>query len=107
MVVLITLLQAGDRLATFFCRQPRASLPPGVTPEHFDMKSERQLARRALCCSALSCALAGSAMVKASAPIAAASAKNLACCIVVSSSPFKSRNYSIGVGAPSDGHFCV
>ena len=39
---------AHDRLAgagqasTFFCRHISASLPPGVTPEQCDMKSERQ-----------------------------------------------------------------
>jgi hypothetical protein len=33
-------------------------LPPGVTPEHFDMKSLRQFARIALCCSAVTCAVA-------------------------------------------------
>jgi hypothetical protein len=42
-------LQPAERESTFFCRQTRASLPPGVTPEHFDMKSLRQLARNALC----------------------------------------------------------
>lgn len=57
-VALTTVLQAGLRLATFFCRQVRASLPPGDTPEHFDMKSERQLARMALCCSGVICAMA-------------------------------------------------
>jgi hypothetical protein len=107
MVALTTFLQAGARLATFFCRQLRASLPPGETPEHFDMKSERQLARRALCCSDVTCALAGAAIVKVIAPTAAASARNLVCRIVISLSPFKLRNPSIGRGAPSDGHFCV
>jgi hypothetical protein len=53
MVALTAVLQAGARLATFFCRHISASLPPGVTPEHFDMKSDRQLARMALCCSAV------------------------------------------------------
>lgn len=57
-VTLTAVLQAADRLATFFCKQTRASLPPGVTPEHFDMKSERQEARMALCCSAVTCARA-------------------------------------------------
>jgi stress-induced morphogen len=84
-------LQAGARLATFFCRQAKASLPPGETPEHFDMKSERQLARRALCCSALTCAPAGSAIVQAIAPIAAASAKNHACRIFISLSSLSRR----------------
>jgi hypothetical protein len=56
-VTLTAVLQAGERLATFFCRQLSASLPPGVTPEHFDMKSERQAERMALCCSVVGCAL--------------------------------------------------
>jgi hypothetical protein len=51
MVALTALLQAGDRLARFFCRQFSASLPPRSTPGHFDMKSERQFERMALCCS--------------------------------------------------------
>ena len=66
MVALTAVLQAGARLATFFCRHSSASLPPGVTPEHFDMKSDRQLARMALCCSAVTCA---------NAPVAGASAQ--------------------------------
>ncbi len=74
-VALTAVLQAGARLATFFCRQSRASLPPGVTPEHFDMKSERQFARMALCCSAVTCAVAvcasAASAIKA-APVASA-----------------------------------
>jgi hypothetical protein len=50
--------QALDRLPKFFCRHIRASLPPGVTPEQCDMKSERQLARSALCCALVICACA-------------------------------------------------
>jgi hypothetical protein len=57
-VALTAVLQAGARLPTFFCRQVSASLPPGVTPEHFDMKSERQFERTALCCSGVTCAVA-------------------------------------------------
>jgi hypothetical protein len=58
MVALTAVLQAGARLATFFFRQASASLPPGVTPEHFDMKSDRQDERMALCWSAVICAVA-------------------------------------------------
>lgn len=57
-VALTAVLQAEDRLPTFFCRQVSASWPPGVTPEHFDMKSERQLALIALCCADVTCAAA-------------------------------------------------
>lgn len=49
MVELTTFLQAADSVATFFCRQPSASLPPGWTPEHFAMKSLRHDERMALC----------------------------------------------------------
>jgi len=52
-VALTAVLQPDDNVATFFCRHCSASLPPGVTPEHFDMKSLRQFARIALCCSAV------------------------------------------------------
>ena len=47
------LAQAGDSLAMCWRKQSRASLPPRGTPEQFDRKSERQLPRMALCCSAL------------------------------------------------------
>ncbi len=50
--------QPGDSFATFFCRHISASLPPGWTPEQFDMKSERQLERMALCCAEVGCAAA-------------------------------------------------
>jgi hypothetical protein len=50
MVALTAVLQAGDRLPTLVCKHCSASLPPGVTPEHFDMKSDRQAPRMALCC---------------------------------------------------------
>src|ERR1700759_4330808 len=52
-VELTTCLQAPDRPATFRCRQASASLPPGVTPEHFAMKSERQACFIALCCASV------------------------------------------------------
>ena len=52
-VAVTAVLQPADNAATFFCRHCNASLPPGVTPEHFDMKSLRQFARIALCCSAV------------------------------------------------------
>jgi hypothetical protein len=61
MVALTAVLQAADRPATFFCRHISASLPPGVTPEHFAMKSDRQAARMALCCSAETWAFASAA----------------------------------------------
>ena len=70
MVALTAVLQPGARSATFFCRHCSASLPPGVTPLHFAMKSERQLARMALCCSGVTCATA--LLVKAAKAIAAA-----------------------------------
>jgi hypothetical protein len=73
-VALTAVLQAGDRLATFFCRQASASRPPGLTPEHFDMKSERQDERMALCWADVSCAAAPSmetVSVKAAAAKAA------------------------------------
>lgn len=73
MVALTAVLQAGDRLATLVCRQTSASLPPGVTLEHFDMKSDRQLERMALCCSGVTWAAA--APVKAASAIAASGAK--------------------------------
>ncbi len=43
-----TFWQFADKLATFFCRQTSASLPPGEMPEQCEMKSERQLARSSL-----------------------------------------------------------
>jgi hypothetical protein len=58
MVALTAFLQLGERPATFFCRQARASLPPGVTPEHFEVKSERQDERMALCCALVTWAFA-------------------------------------------------
>src|ERR1700741_3641158 len=60
-VALTTCLQAGDRPATFRCRQASASLPPGVTPEHFAMKSERPASFSALCCAAVGGAAAAAA----------------------------------------------
>ena len=37
------------------CRQVSAALPPGCTPEHCAMKSERQADLMALCCAAVGC----------------------------------------------------
>src|SRR6185437_159482 len=71
--------QAPDRLPTFFCRHISASLPPGVTPEQCDMKSERQLARSALCCALVICACA---VVAARSAAPAASVKMMLCLIV-------------------------
>ena len=50
--------QAGESLATFVWRHTNASLPPGVTPEQCDMKSERQDDLSALCWALDSCACA-------------------------------------------------
>lgn len=72
MVALTAVLQAGDRLATLVCRHCSASLPPGVTPEHFDMKSDRHEPRMALCCSGVTWAVA--AVAKAASASAAANA---------------------------------
>ncbi len=74
MVALTAVLQADDRPATFFCRHCKASRPPGVTPEHFAMKSDRHEARMALCCSGVTCASAP-AVNPASRMAAAAGAK--------------------------------
>jgi hypothetical protein len=87
MVALTAVLQASDRLATLVCRQTSASLPPGVTPEHFDMKSERQLLRMALCCSGVTCAAAGpvrAASTMAAAAGAKARGQNLVGKVIVS-----------------------
>jgi hypothetical protein len=51
--------QPPESDATFFFRHCSASAPPGVTPRHFDMKSERQLARSASCWAWLGCASTG------------------------------------------------
>lgn len=66
-VALTAVLQPGERFSTFFCKQASASLPPGVTPEHFDVKSERQFDRTALCCSEVVCAPAEEAKARCSA----------------------------------------
>jgi hypothetical protein len=58
MVARTAVWQPSDRPATFFCRQESASLPPGVTPAHFDWKSEWQFERIALCCAEVTCAAA-------------------------------------------------
>ncbi len=47
-IALTAALQAGESLAKFCFKQSSASLPPGVTPEQFAMKSDRQEARMAL-----------------------------------------------------------
>ena len=60
-VSLTTFWQFADKLATFFCRQTSASLPPGEMPEQCEMKSERQLARSALCSALVTWASAGPA----------------------------------------------
>jgi hypothetical protein len=48
---LTALRQAGESPATLRCRHCRASAPPRGTPEHFDMKSDRQFDRIAFCWS--------------------------------------------------------
>jgi hypothetical protein len=58
MVALTAASQAGDRVATFVRRQSSAYVPPRGTPKHFDMKSERQDERIALCWSGEGCACA-------------------------------------------------
>jgi hypothetical protein len=74
MVALTAVLQAGDRLATLLCRHCNASLPPGVTLEHFDMKSLRHAPRMALCCSGVTWAVA--VVEKAASASATASERN-------------------------------
>jgi hypothetical protein len=59
-VALTAVLQAGDKLLTFFCKQANASWPR--KPEHFDMASLRQFDRSALCTSLEICAAAGPQM---------------------------------------------
>ncbi len=98
MVALTAVLQAGDRLATLVCRQTSASLPPGVTPEHFDMKSDRQLERMALCCSAVTCAAAG--LNKVAKAITAASGAKWRGQDVVMMSPNLPED-SLGEGGPA------
>jgi hypothetical protein len=44
-IALTAVLQDPERLARLRLRHSSASLPPGVTPEQFAMKSERQEAR--------------------------------------------------------------
>jgi hypothetical protein len=85
MVALTTALQLADSVPTFFWRQARASLPPGDTPEHFDMKSLRQFARSALCCSAETWAAA--APGKASVIVIAANAPAKRICFVPKAFP--------------------
>jgi hypothetical protein len=66
-IALTALRQAGESFAEFFCRHCSASAPPGVTPEQFDMKSDRQDERMAFCCSAVGCAFAAPAAKRSSA----------------------------------------
>jgi hypothetical protein len=63
LIALTAALQDGDNLAVFLRKQLSASMPPGVTPEQFAMKSERQFERMALVCAAEGCcACAGTAV---------------------------------------------
>jgi hypothetical protein len=55
MIALTAVLQELDSLARFRFRHSNASLPPGVTPEQFAMKSERQDERIALVWSGVGC----------------------------------------------------
>jgi hypothetical protein len=48
MVALTAVWHGPESLARFCLRQSSASLPPGVTPEQFAMKSDRQFERIAL-----------------------------------------------------------
>jgi hypothetical protein len=48
MIALTAVWHARESLARFCLRQSSASLPPGVTPEQFAMKSDRQFERIAL-----------------------------------------------------------
>jgi hypothetical protein len=83
MVALTAVLQPDESLPTLRCRHCSASFPPGVTPEQFDMKSDRQLERMALCCSDVTCAAAG-----AVAAIDAASASRMLCLLPLSAPKF-------------------
>ncbi|MGE3149794.1 MAG: hypothetical protein AB7K04_12075, partial [Pseudorhodoplanes sp.] len=65
--------QPGDSEAMLLFRQVSASMPPGVTPRHFDMKSERQLERMASRWAAVGCC-AGAGAPLSTATIALASA---------------------------------
>src|SRR4051812_18958018 len=90
--------QPADSLATLFCRQDRASLPPGVTPEQCDWKSERQFERIALCWAEVTWALPLAVNVaKISAPSHSVDARRdrvASCCIIVF--PFLSAVGSAG-----------
>jgi len=57
-IALTAARQEGDNFAAFCRRQFKASAPPGVTPEQFAMKSERQFERMALVCAAEGCCCA-------------------------------------------------
>ncbi len=54
-MALTALLHPPDSLATLRLRHSKASAPPGVTPEQFAMKSDRQFERMALVCSGVGC----------------------------------------------------
>lgn len=54
-IALTAAWQPPESLPRLRLRHSRASLPPGVTPEQFAMKSERQFARMALVCAGVGC----------------------------------------------------
>jgi hypothetical protein len=70
MVTLTAPRQAGERLATFFCRQRNASAPR--MPGQVDIASDRQEARIASCCAGVGWASAGPASEMSSVRMAAA-----------------------------------
>ena len=55
LIALTAFRHATDSRAESRCRHCNASTPPGVTPEQFDMKSERQLLRIASRCACVGC----------------------------------------------------
>jgi len=67
----IAVWQAEDSDELCCCRHVSAALPPGDTPEHCAMKSERQADLMALCCAAVGCwAVAASAKKPATQSVA-------------------------------------
>src|SRR3569832_2400675 len=74
MVARTAVWQPPESLSTFCWRHFSAALPPGVTPEQCDMKSERQFERIALCCALVTCACAVAA-ADSTAPAANAARK--------------------------------
>src|SRR6185312_405298 len=82
MVAPTTRLQAGERPEMFCCRHSSASLAPGCTPEHFDMKSLRQFWRIAFCCDGVGpdCAAAVAGGAGATAAVAGCVTGRLAGC---------------------------